>query len=327
MKNWYTITAKAAGPAIIEINGPIGNTWDGEGVTAAKFIKDFKAIKGDEVVLNVNSPGGALFDGLAIYTAMAASGKKITAKVTGLAASAASLIVMAAQKIQMPKNTHLMIHKAGNIAMGNADDMRAMAEVLDSLDKSIAATYAARTGKSEDDIKALLDKGDTWMSADEAKAAGFADEVQPLVSITNLYDPSMLPEAVRASLAPPAPAAPLPEQVEAICATAGLQAHAAVFALDDKLTTIEAVQAAVDQAREVVALCRVAKAEDKAAGFITGRKSTAEVRAALLAARAAEDEQHHHDNHQRTDPPPKPAAKAEGTGPVAMWKARQGAAA
>lgn len=327
MKNWYTITAAAKGPTVVEVLGPIGNTWDGEGVTARQFIEDFRAIKGDEVTLLVNSPGGSLFDGISIYTALASSGKQITAKVMGVAASAASLLVMAANKIIMPKNTHMMVHKAGWVAAGNADDFRAQAAVLDGLDASIIATYAARVGKSEDDIKALLDTGDVWMSADEAKAAGFADEVQPLVSITNLYDPSALPEAVRASLAPPVPSAPLPEQVEAICAAAGLQAHAAVFALDDKLTTIEAAQAAVDQAREVVALCRVAKAEDKAAGFITGRKSTAEVRAALLAARAAEDEQHHHDNHQRTDPQPKPAAKAEGTGPVAMWKARQGAAA
>lgn len=326
MKNWYTITAKANAPAEVHVFGPIGNTWDGEGVTAGKFIADFRAIEGDEVTLLVNSPGGSLFDGITIYTAMASSGKKITAKVMGVAASAASLLVMAASKIVMPKNTHMMVHKAGWVAAGNADDFRAQAAVMDGLDASIAATYAARTGKSEDDIKALLDSGDVWMSADEAKAAGFADEVTPLVTITNRYDPSTLPEAVRASLAPPVPAAPLPEQIEAICATAGLQAHAAVFALDDKLTTIEAVQAAVDQAREVQALCRVAKAEDKAAGFIAARKSTAEVRSALLAARAAEDEQSPIDNHQRSDPPPKTATKAQGTGPVAMWKARQGAA-
>ena len=133
MKNWYTITAKASGPAEVAIVGPLGNTWDGEGVTAATFIKDFKAIKAQDVTLTVNSPGGSLFDGLAIYTAMAASGKNITAKVLGLAASAASLLLMAAQKIQMPKNTHLMIHKAGGGKFGNADDMRAMAAVLDSL--------------------------------------------------------------------------------------------------------------------------------------------------------------------------------------------------
>jgi ATP-dependent Clp protease protease subunit len=103
MKNWYTITNKANGPAEISIFGPIGNTWDGEGVTAAKFIKDFRAIKADDVTLTINSPGGSLFDGLAIYTALAASGKNITAKVMGLAASAASVILMAASASRCPR--------------------------------------------------------------------------------------------------------------------------------------------------------------------------------------------------------------------------------
>lgn len=93
MKNWYSITNKGEVSAEIKIFGPIGNTWDGEGVTAAKFIKDFQAIKAQDITLSVNSPGGSLFDGITIYTAMAASGKNITAKVMGLAASAASLIV------------------------------------------------------------------------------------------------------------------------------------------------------------------------------------------------------------------------------------------
>ena len=203
MKNWYTITNKASGPAEVSIVGPIGNTWDGEGVTAATFIKDFKAIKAQDVTLTVNSPGGSLFDGLAIYTAMAASGKNITAKVLGLAASAASLLIMAAKRIEMPKNTHLMIHKAGGGKFGNADDMRAMANVLDSLDASIAATYAARSGQSEDAIMAMLDQGDTWLTADEAVKLGLANEATELVKVTAEFDLAELPEAIRASASSP----------------------------------------------------------------------------------------------------------------------------
>jgi ATP-dependent Clp endopeptidase proteolytic subunit ClpP len=314
----------------VHVFGPIGNTWDGEGVTARKFVEDFQAIKGDEVSLLVNSPGGSLFDGLTIYTVMAGSGKKITAKIMGVAASAASLLVMAASKIIMPKNTHMMVHKAGWVAAGNADEFRAQANVLDGLDAAMIATYAARTGKSEDDIKAMLDKGDTWMSADEAKAQGFADEVQPLVTVTALFDTEQLPEAVRAMFKPPepeptpAPAASLPEQIEALCTAAGLQAHAAVFALDDQLTTIDQAKAAIDQAGTVQALCKVAGMADKAGAFITARKSLPEVRAALLAFRAAEDEQAHVDTTPPADPLPtktKPAATAT-FGPVAMWSTK-----
>lgn len=329
MKNWYSITAKADAPAEVHVFGPIGNTWDGEGVTARKFIEDFQAIDSDEVSLMVNSPGGSLFDGITIYSAMAASGKKITAKVMGVAASAASLIVMAADKITMPKNTHMMVHKAGWFAEGNADEMRAQAAVLDSMDASIISTYAARTGKPDEDIKQLLEQGDVWMSADEAKEAGFCDEVTPLVAITNLYDTATLPEAVRALLQPPtpapvpvpaAPAATLVDQIEAICKAAGLEAHTAVFVLDDKLDTLGAAQAAVAQAQAVQAFCRVAGKPEQADAFISARKPVSEVRKALLDARAAEDEAAHISN----TPPAKPTkpAASSGGGPVAMWAKR-----
>lgn len=321
MKNWYTITNKAAGPAEISIFGPIGNTWDGEGVTAAKFIKDFKAIKGDEVTLTVNSPGGSLFDGLSIYTAMAASGKKITGKVMGVAASAASILLMAAEKIQMPKNTHLMIHKAGNIAVGNADDMRAMADVLDTLDKSIAATYAARTGRPEDEIKAMLDKGDTWMTADEAVAMGFADEAIDLVTAKAEFDLSELPEAVRNSLQPPEPApqpaaaTPLAAQIEALAKTAGLDAYAGVFALDPKVTDAASAQAAIQAALDIREFARVANQADRADALIRARKSSDEARAILMSNEAAVDESTIID----TTPPAKPAKPAETFSTTNLW--------
>lgn len=323
MKNWYTITNAAKGPTVVEIMGPIGNTWDGEGVTAQKFIKDFKAIKGDEVILNVNSPGGSLFDGLAIYTAMAASGKKITAKVMGVAASAASLLIMAAQKIQMPKNTHLMIHKAGGGKYGNADDMRAMADVLDSLDKSIAATYAARTGKSEDDVMALLNQGDTWLTAEDAVKQGFADEATELVKVTAEFDMAELPEAVRASLQPeppapaPQPAAPtaLATQVEAAAKAAGLEAYAGVFALDPKVTDLASAQATIQAALDIREFARVANQADRADALIRARKTPDEARAVLMSNEAAVDESTFVD----TTPPAKPSKPADNFSTTNLW--------
>mgnify|MGYP003542723278 FL=1 len=296
MKNWYTITNKASGPAEVSIVGPIGNTWDGEGVTAATFIKDFKAIKAQDVTLTVNSPGGSLFDGLAIYTAMAASGKNITAKVLGLAASAASLLIMAAKRIEMPKNTHLMIHKAGGGKFGNADDMRAMANVLDSLDASIAATYAARSGQSEDAIMAMLDQGDTWLTADEAVKLGLANEATELVKVTAEFDLAELPEAIRASMQPPeptpAPAAPaaLALQIETAAKAAGLGEFSAVFALDPKVVDQATAKAAIEAALEIREFARVANQAERADPLIRARKTPDEARAILMANEAAVDE-------------------------------------
>lgn len=300
MKNWYTITNKANGPTEVSIVGPIGNTWDGEGVTAAKFIKDFKAIKTDDVTLTVNSPGGSLFDGLAIYTVMAASGKNITAKVLGLAASAASVILMAAKRIEMPKNTHQMAHKASGGVYGTAEEMREMADVIDSLDKSIVATYAARSGKSEDEIKNLLDKGDLWLTADQAVEMGFADAATELVKVTAEFDMAELPEAVRASLQPepvaptapvvtPAPVA-LAVHIEAAAAAAGLGEFSAVFALDPKVTDQATAKAAIEAALEIREFARVANQAERADPLIRARKTPDEARAILMANEAAVDE-------------------------------------
>ena len=315
MKNWYTITAKGEAKAEIAIFGPIGNTWDGEGVTAKQFIADFKAIKAPEIEMSVNSPGGSLFDGLSIYTAIAASGKKVTAKVMGVAASAASIIVMAASKIVMPKNTHLMVHKAGNVVFGNADDMRAMANVMDTLDASIIATYAARTGKPEADIKAMLDQGDTWMTADEAVAAGFADEATDLVTATAEFDLDKLPEHIRAALTPPAPAptpapalTPLALEVEALATAAGLGAMASVFALDPSVTDVASAKAAIAAASDIQAYAKLADQADRAEPLIRARKTVAEARAILAANLAAVDES----TYVETAPKAKPKAAGEG---------------
>lgn len=324
MKNWYTITNAAKGPAEISIFGPIGNTWDGEGVTAAKFIKDFKALKGDDVVMTVYSPGGSLFDGLAIHAALVASGKNITARVMGLAASAASVILMAAKRIEMPKNAHQMAHKASGGVYGTADEMRTMADVVDSLDKSVIATYAARSGKSEDDIKAMLDKGDVWLTADQAVEMGFADAVIDAVKVTAEFDLEHLPEAVRNSLRPPEPPTPTPQpaapvalatQIEALAATAGLEAYAAVFALDPKVTDSASAQAAIQTALDIREFARVANQSDRADALIRARKTADEARAILISNEATVDESTFVD----TTPPAKPSKPAEDFSTTNLW--------
>lgn len=314
MKNWYAINAKADKPeeAEISIYESIG-AW---GVSAAAFIADLKKL-GDvkNVLLTVNSPGGSVFDGLAIYNALSNlrnKGVTITAKVMGIAASAASFVVMAANKIEMPENSFMMVHYGSALAFGNADEMRETADILDKVDASIVGIYVARTGKPEEDVRALL-QAETYMTASEAKEKGFADTVTENVKATASFELDRLPENVKAlfksvQAAAPTPApepepapdpaptvqSPLAQQVSEMAAKAGMPEFADVWALG--CTDIAAAQRAITEAGEIKALCDVAKAQDKAAGFIRNSTPLAKVREALIAARAEADEKSHTSN-------------------------------
>lgn len=306
MKTWYTIKAKANDSAEISIYDEIG-VW---GVTAAAFIADLKKL-GDvkDILLTVNSPGGSVFDGLAMYNALSAArnkGTKITARVMGIAASAASFVIMAANEIEMPENSMMMVHYASGLAWGNADTMRETADILDKIDASIVGVYVARTGKDEKDVRALLE-AETYLTAQEAKDAGFADTVTENVKATANFEIDRLPESVqalfKAAQTPPAPEpkqtpAPIADQVRALCEASGMSDFADDFALS--VENVEQAQARIDAAREITALCAVAKKPDSAAGFIRENKSLADVRAALVNERADNKEI---DTARRTNPP------------------------
>lgn len=130
----------------------------------------------DEVVVRINSPGGSVFAGLAIYQYLKDHKASVTVKVDGLAASAASVIMMAGDKIIMGTGAMVMAHNPWTIAMGEAKDFRDTADMLDKTQASIISVYKERTGKSEEDLKAMMD-ATTWMTADDAVSLGFADEV------------------------------------------------------------------------------------------------------------------------------------------------------
>jgi ATP-dependent Clp endopeptidase proteolytic subunit ClpP len=128
------------------------------------------------VVVHINSPGGALFEGLAIYDSLKASGKRIIVKIEGLAASIASIIAMAGDEISMASGATMMIHNPWNVVAGDADDFRKEADTLERLGNRLAQIYAARTGRSAEEVKALMES-ETYFSADEAVNLGFADHV------------------------------------------------------------------------------------------------------------------------------------------------------
>lgn len=327
-RNWFTVKAASGDkPATISIFDEIG-MW---GVTAKDFIASFRAIESDKITLEINSPGGSVFDALAMFNALKNSGKDITVVVMGIAASAASYIAMVGKKIIMPENTFMMVHNPMNGVWGNAEDMREMADILDKIGASLTATYVARSGKTPEEIAALL-ANDSYLTAAECKALGFADEVSPAIAATAKFEAEHLPENIRAMFTakatdelPAAEAAPAPaafaEQVVTLCVTGGMADFAALWALDDKLDTLDKVSARIGEAREIKALCAVAKRPDDAANLIKGGKTVAEARAALCAALAESD--FNIDTTVKTSIKPSTDAQPSAVTPSGMWAARR----
>jgi len=268
MKNWYTIQAKGKAAEIL-IYDEIGMF----GIAAAKFIGDLKALgKVEEITLGVNSPGGDVFDGIAIYNALKRHGASIVSRVDGIAASIASLILMAGNTIVMPDNAMLMIHNPWGGALGEADDMREVADALDKIKIAMIAAYR-RSGKSDEAIAAIMDE-ETWYTADEAKANGFADEVIQSVNIAAFFDLKKFqkaPEALRARPAAPA-ADPKDEgsrarEIAEACAKAGVPA-AVAFYIDTPWSSAE-VAARLEHAPAIRAVCKEYGAERLADHYVT----------------------------------------------------------
>lgn len=183
-----SIVCQANGDAVeILMHGEIG--WD---VTALGVREALKAAgETTSVTCSINSGGGFVFEGFAIYNALARHKGDVTMVVDGLAASMASLICMAGNTIQMPTNSFMMVHNPSGLVWGEAVDMREMADLLDKLRSPMLATYAARTGNTTEDIAAMMD-ATTWMNAEDAKAAGFCDQVESPVEVKAFWDLSAL---------------------------------------------------------------------------------------------------------------------------------------
>jgi ATP-dependent Clp protease, protease subunit len=169
---------RAEGNVIYVYDVIVGSDAEAEfwgGVSPQSFAKTLKGMTGP-VELRINSPGGDVFGARAMASAMREYAGEITAYVDGYAASAASVIAVAAGKVVMAEGSMMMIHKAWTLAMGNADDLTSTAELLAKIDGTLADTYAARTGGKADDFAAMM-ADETWFSAEEAVSAGLADEV------------------------------------------------------------------------------------------------------------------------------------------------------
>lgn len=184
------------------------------GVSAKQFVKELNAIKSSTINLRINSPGGDVFDGRAMATAIAQHPSKIVAHIDGLAASAASYVAISAKEVVMAPGTFLMIHNAWTIAYGNKEELKAVADILEKIDASLVDTYAAETGADKDQVKAWME-AETWFTADEAVAEGFADRISAPASgdeeKSNAWDLSAYERPAAALVVPKAEDTPEPD--------------------------------------------------------------------------------------------------------------------
>ena len=320
MNSWYTIRAQATGAEVV-IYDEIG----AYGVSAKGFLAELGALPdGTPLALRLNSPGGSVFDAVAIYNAIKRHSGTVTVWIDGIAASAASYIAMAGDEVVMPENAFLMIHDPAGMVMGTATDMRAMAEALDKIKGSLLQGYAAKSGRPQEEIAPLM-AAETWLDAKDALDLGFADRIAEPVRIAARFDvgrfrnaPPVLAEVVvDADEANPAHTAVADaedeeekeEEETASDAATGNEtlgadetfgtdtvppvdpdpppeADCTVAAANDAANAASIRAEALTHARAVVDLCRLAGQPQMAGRFLERDTGLDEVRAALLATRA-----------------------------------------
>ncbi len=301
MKSWFAARAHS-GVAELSIYDEIG----AYGVPAKAFINELKSL-GDvsDLTLRLNSPGGSVFDGIAIYNALKRHPAKVTITVDGLAASIASVILCAGDEVIMPKNAMIMIHDPSAMVMGNAADMRSMADALDKMRDGLVSAYQDKTGYTPEEIIQWMAE-ETWFDAEEALEIGFADQLEEPVAMAATFDlssygrvppvlaafaTSQSPHSETEETPMSEPNTPDPEKTEP---TPEPSKEPAALN-DDNVVDLEHVRAQERKAtlayvNEVNQLCALARAPDLASGFLAMATSTEQVRAALLQARAEEDE-------------------------------------
>jgi ATP-dependent Clp endopeptidase proteolytic subunit ClpP len=202
-ERWFDIRNVASASVDIYIFDVIGDTWDGEGVRAKELTAEIRALKGRDITVHINSPGGSVYDGFAIYNALRAHDANVTTMVEGAAFSAASTIAMAGKRIKMSKVSNMMIHDPSSMVWGNAAQMRKEAEALEVIKEAILNGYS-RAKKTREELSQAM-ANETWLSPEQAVEWGLADEiVEGTVptnylrsDVVNLLPFKSLPEAAK----------------------------------------------------------------------------------------------------------------------------------
>ncbi len=200
-----TISAAAGQDPELYIYDDIGPSWAGmiDGDSVVRALKQLPAGH-KRVIVRINSPGGDVFEAFSIYNALVRHPAEIVVEIDALAASAASIIAMAGDKIRIAQNAMVMVHNAWTIAVGDIHDLTQTVELLAKVGENIVATYAARTGLAAEAVQALLD-AETWLTADEAIAQKFADEVGQALQVSASIPEGRfrnVPERMKAAIQP-----------------------------------------------------------------------------------------------------------------------------
>ncbi len=204
--NWLSYQPRAAAtePAMIQIFDQIGEDWfGGSGVSAKAFSDALQSVGSGPLVVEINSPGGNVWDGLAIYNMLRGRNAQVTTRVVGIAASIASIIALAGDTVEIADAALFMIHDPSGMVAGTADDMRKMAAALDQHAEVLAGIYSKRTGKPVAQIRAAM-TAETWFTAQEAVAFGLADSMTEMLAMAAFWHPRAVtktaPPTVRRNL-------------------------------------------------------------------------------------------------------------------------------
>lgn len=318
---WYNmaIANKDTPQAAIEIE--IYNEIGSWGYRAADFLRDLRALDDGklQVVVAINSPGGDVFDGIAISNALNRLGERCTARIDGWAASSASIIAVGAHKVVIAANASMMIHNPWTIAAGDASELRAVADSLDVCRAGLVATYRRKSSAiGEDELVELLD-AETWLTPGEAVALGLADEIGAASNVKACVMPRVMasyrntpkwaketsPEPEPAPTPPPAPTpeptpspapTPAPEdtptseaiaalktRINAACTTAGAAAAVDAVLLRMAMRDEAAIHIEVNRITAIGELCAIAKRPAEALAHIRAGADIETARTALLA--------------------------------------------
>ncbi len=299
-RQWFSFRNEAGQTPELFIYDDIDDWW---GVSAQSVVDQIRAMDAPEINVRINCRGGMVFEGIAIYNALRLHKANVHISIEGLAASIASVIAMAGDSVTIAENAMMMIHNPYGWATGDAESMRKTAEVMDKIADSIAVSYTARTGKSIDELKALMD-AETWFTAQEALDMGLVDQIDEPVKAAACFDLSRFTNAPdgfgqppenrqeQVQEEPPASAHETPEinavAIAALCNEAGYPEKTEAF-LRDKLTEDE-VKNRLATFGEIKNLCVTARQADKAQGFIQANKSVDDVRNALFDLLTSDDE-------------------------------------
>ena len=308
--SWYRVSNAAnlaAGePLQVDLMDEIG----GWGVQASDFLRDLRAADDGQrpVVVNIASIGGDVWQGIAISNALRRMGDRVTACITSVAASIASVVAVGAHRVVMPENAMMMIHNPWAVVAGEADELREAADLLDKVKAALVATYRAKApALSEDELAKML-SAETWLTAAEAHAMGLVDEVQPLLPIkasARLYAQcgrfKAAPAALLAALQPaadPAPASvvdpvedPAPAAADPIalarlaaslCADKQLPVQAVSTVLAAGVASEADIRAGVERAVTIRDLCVTAKLPELALSLLASGLDVEAARARLF---------------------------------------------